>query len=152
MNIQPPVAAELWQQIPPLVQSALLEAWWQAEQRCQSLEDQFRQLRDHLDRKAPPPNSLASTFTPAERKDVSPAFVPPMLTPLDKLSQSPVLPEKETTLNRGRRRRHHRTRAEKRARRWEKMAEWARRYLLWHALVVAIVLALWVLLTLIRPS
>ena len=151
MNVQPPVAAELWQQIPPPVQSALLEAWRQAEQRCQSLEDQLRQLHDRLDPKDPPPAFRATAFTPAERKDVSPAFVPPVLTPLDKPVPVPVLPEQEAKPNRGRHRRHHRTRAEKRAHRREKIAEWARNYLFWPALVVIVILALWVLLMLIRP-
>src|SRR5262245_54445149 len=51
MNVKPPIATELWQQIPPPVQSALLEAWEEAERRRQSLEDQILDLKARLDPK-----------------------------------------------------------------------------------------------------
>src|SRR4051794_2266090 len=95
MNGQPPVAPELWQQIPPPVQSALLEAWEQAERRRQSLEAQVLDLKARLDPKA-----------------VLPEFNPPSLAaPL--VEAGPVTPAQEAKLARGRRRRHHRTPEEK---------------------------------------
>jgi hypothetical protein len=136
MVVKPPVAAELWHQVPPPVQSALLEAWQQAEQRCQTLEDQLRQLRDHLDRK-----DVSTAFT---------ATAPPVTTPPDK--PSPVAPARDTKLSRGRRRRHHRTPEEKRARRKEKLAAAAKRYLFWPAIVVAIASIIWGMLRLLIPS
>jgi len=133
MSVQPPIAPELWQQIPPPAQSALLEAWEQAQRRCQSLEEQLRQLRDRPD-----------------RKDILPSFTPPSLPPLDKPNPTP--PAHDTKLSRSRHRRHHRNPREYRKRRREEIVETLKRYLFWPLLVVVAFLLMWGLLQIINPG
>lgn len=154
MNVKPPVAEELWQQVPPPVQSALLEAWAQAEQRRQSLEEQLRQLRGwkgHVDADQEKVTALQEQLRQARGwKDPPSTFAQPLLTPTEK--PNPVPPEQDTKLSRGRQRRQHRTAQEKREQRRERMDELIRRYLFWPALIVAVVLILWGVLLLTNPG
>jgi hypothetical protein len=128
MNDNPPVAPELWRQIPPPVQSALAEAFARAERRCQSLEEQLRQAEARLG--------------PADR----PADVP--ARKLDKPEiPGPVLPTPAPQPGPGRRRRRHRS-AKGRFKRWrlraaENLAENFTQYLFWLLVAAAIVLGLW---------
>ena len=48
MSVQPPIPAELWDQIPPAVQAALLGVFAALEQRIAQLEEQNQQLRHQV--------------------------------------------------------------------------------------------------------
>ena len=128
MNENPPVAPELWQQIPPPVQSALAEAFARAEQRCQSLEEQLREAQARL--------------THVVRL---PDFPSPKLDKPE--TDSPVLPTQEAKPPRGRRRLRHRS-PKGWFKRWrlraaENLAENMQQYLFWLLVAVAVALGLW---------
>jgi hypothetical protein len=128
MNENPPVAPELWQQIPPPVQSALVEAFARAEQRCQTLEEQLRQAQARLG-----PTARLADFPSLK-------FDKPEIP-------SPVLPTQPAQPSHGRRRRRHRS-PKGRFKRWRQRAaehlfENLSQYLFWLLVVVASALALW---------
>jgi hypothetical protein len=133
MNDRPPVAPELWQQVPPPVQSALLEAFARAEQRCQSLQEQLRQTQARLGHVVP-----FADF--------------PSLT-LDKpLTPSPIPPTQVTKPGHGRRLRRRRSPKGWVARWRRHVAERFPEYLFWTLLVVASGLVFWLVLQLINPG
>jgi hypothetical protein len=127
MNENPPVAPELWQQIPPPVQSALAEAFARAEQRCQSLEEQLRQAQARL---APIAHLPDSPSLKLDKPDIA----------------SPVLPT-QSPPGSGRRRLRQRS-SKGRFKRWrmkaaENFAENFPQYLLWLLVAAAVALGLW---------
>jgi hypothetical protein len=129
MDVKLPVAPEVWQQIPPPAQSALLEALEQAQRRCQSLEEQLHHLQSRVEQ--------PGVSTPSH--------------PLELPGPTPAA--RDTKLSRRHHRSHHRSPEEKRrARRREKFLEAAKRHLFWPLLVAAVVLALWVVLQMIGPG
>jgi hypothetical protein len=125
MNENPPVAPELWQQIPPPVQSALAEAFAQAERRCQSLEEQLRLAQARLGITARPPDVPSLKFDKPELP-------------------SPVLPTQTPQPGPGRRRQRS---PKGRFKRWrlrtaENLAENFPQYVFWLLVVAAIALGL----------
>ncbi len=122
MNINLPVATELWQQVPPTAQLAILEAWIQAERQRLSLEERVRELQSRLQAQE-------------GVKETPPPFAGPGLEPVEA-----VRPEQEAKLSKSRRHRHrHRrplTPAEKLLRRHKRFGR-VLKYARWPALVLA---------------
>jgi hypothetical protein len=51
MSLQPPIPAELWDQIPPAAQAAILALVQQYERRLQNLQKQVTELQQRLNRR-----------------------------------------------------------------------------------------------------
>jgi hypothetical protein len=135
LNVQPPVAEELWQQVPPPVKSALLEAWEQAERRCRSLEKQLRELQTHL--------SQRDGFTTS---------TPSVLNTSEQANPDSAAHEAEPS-----RRHRHRHRYRYRSPRAMRRRLWKAGvallgFLFWPAVVLAVAVILWGLLQWIDPG
>ena len=60
MSLQPPIPAELWDQIPPAAQAAIMALVQQYESRLQALQDQVNELQQRLNQ-----NSTNSSKPPS---------------------------------------------------------------------------------------
>jgi hypothetical protein len=150
IHIRPPVATDLWQQVPAPVQSALLEAWEHAERRCQDLEDRLRELQTRLGRpdaaiSATPFGALRDEHVGPAQIDALPSFTPPTLDTSEK--GGPVPASHDTRLGHGRRHRHR----ARRKRPWRKVVAFMRS-LFWPAVVLAVAAVSWGLLWWISPG
>jgi transposase len=75
MSSQPPIPAELWDQIPPVAQAAILALVQQYERRLQNLQKQVNELLQRLNQNSTnsskPPSSDPPTFKRAPPKPPS---------------------------------------------------------------------------------
>ncbi len=68
MRQEPPIAAELWDQIPPAVQAALLLVLQQYEQRIATLEQRVRELEERLNQNSTNSSRPPSSDVPAVKR------------------------------------------------------------------------------------
>jgi transposase len=68
MGMEPPIPKELWDQIPPAVQGALLVVFRQYEQRIAHLERRVRQLEEQLGKNSTNSSRPPSTDSPAVKR------------------------------------------------------------------------------------
>jgi transposase len=68
MGMEPPIPKEMWDQIPPTVQTVLLGVFQQYEQRIAQLENRVRQLEEQLGKNSTNSSRPPSTDSPAVKR------------------------------------------------------------------------------------
>src|SRR6516165_819999 len=70
MSLQPPIPAELWDQIPPAAQAAILALVQQYERRLQNLQKQVNELQQRLNQNSTNSSSKPPSSDPPTLKVV----------------------------------------------------------------------------------
>jgi transposase len=98
MRQEPPIPAELWDQIPPAVQAALLLVFQQYEQRIAALEQRVRELDERLNQNSTNSSRPPSSDAPAVQRAPprSPSGRPRGGQNGHALQQRPLLPADQT--------------------------------------------------------